>query len=253
MASRKEEQKQRRREERLAAEREAQAMARRRLMAGYFVAAILGVALVAGLLVALAGGGGDGGFDHLPAAARIDPLSGALDDVKPDGREGTPPPAPKIADLSDAAEKAGCELQLDLEDEGNGHFTDENTQVNYGTDPPTSGDHYGVPTETAAGAQADGAYAETPETSRFVHSLEHGRIEIQYASSLKRADQLELKGVFDDDPAKVLLFPNDEMPFKVATTAWTQLMGCKAYEGAATLDAIRAFRDTYRDQGPESF
>ena len=50
----------------------------------------------------------------------------------------------------------------------------------------------------------------------------------------------------------MLLFPNPEMPYEVAATAWTQLMGCKSYEGAATLDAIRDFRDAYRGQGPEN-
>ena len=41
------------------------------------------------------------------------------------------------------------------------------------------------------------------------------------------------------------------MPYEVAATAWTQLIGCPTYEGAATLDAIRDFRDIYRGQGPE--
>ena len=50
----------------------------------------------------------------------------------------------------------------------------------------------------------------------------------------------------------MLIFPNPDMPYEVAATAWTQLIGCKKYEGAATLDAIRAFRDTYRGQGPEA-
>ena len=44
----------------------------------------------------------------------------------------------------------------------------------------------------------------------------------------------------------MLFFPNPEMPYEVAVTAWTQLMGCDTYEGDATLDAIRDFRDTYR-------
>ena len=38
------------------------------------------------------------------------------------------------------------------------------------------------------------------------------------------------------------------MPYEVAATAWTQLMGCKRYEGAKTLDAIRNFRDAYRSR-----
>ena len=52
----------------------------------------------------------------------------------------------------------------------------------------------------------------------------------------------------------MLLFPNDEMPCDVAAAAWTaeaQMIGCETYEGDATLDAIRDFRDIYRGQGPE--
>ena len=102
------------------------------------------------------------------------------------------------------------------------------------------------------GALADGAYSNTPPISRAVHSLEHGRIEIQYSPDLPEKDQLALKGVFDEDPEGMLLFPNREMPYDVATTAWTNMLGCDRYQGAATLDAIRAFRDTLRGQGLES-
>lgn len=49
----------------------------------------------------------------------------------------------------------------------------------------------------------------------------------------------------------MLLFPNADMPYEVAATAWTRLLGCDRYQGRATLDAIRAFRDIYRGQGPE--
>jgi hypothetical protein len=41
------------------------------------------------------------------------------------------------------------------------------------------------------------------------------------------------------------------MPYEVAVTAWTNMMTCDRYEGAATLDAIRDFRDIYRGNGPE--
>ena len=48
------------------------------------------------------------------------------------------------------------------------------------------------------------------------------------------------------------MFPNDDMPYDVAVTAWTQLMGCDTFKGDATLDAIRDFRDAYRGRGPEA-
>ena len=94
----------------------------------------------------------------------------------------------------------------------------------YDTNPPTSGDH--DPQQ-----QADGAYTEAEEV-HTLHSLEHGRIDIQYSPDLPEKDQLALKGVFDEDPDGMLFFPDPDMPYVVAATAWQQLLGCKTYEGA---------------------
>jgi hypothetical protein len=234
----------RRRAERLAAERAQQSAERRRLIIGYIVAGVLGTAVLAGIVIAIAGSGGGGTPDpgDFPEAAHIEPQSGFDHDVEPDDREGTPPPELEQGDLETAARRANCELQRDLPQEGATHVKDET--VNYKTNPPTSGDHN-------AEQQADGAYAEMPDPVHFVHSLEHGRIEIQYSPDLPEEDQLALKGVFDESPEGMLFFPNPDMPYEVAVTAWTQLMGCESYEGAATLDAIRDFRDIYRGHGPE--
>ena len=178
-----------------------------------------------------------------PENAHVQAQSGFDHDVEADDREGTPPPPLEQGDLEAAAEDAGCELDLDLKEEGNTHV-DLEDNFPYKTTPPTSGDHYFE-------QQADGAWAEQPNTMYTTHSMEHGRIEIQYNPDLSEADQLELKGVFDEDPAGVLFFPNEGITDDVAVTAWTQLMTCPTYEGAATLDAIRDFRDIYRGQGPE--
>jgi Protein of unknown function (DUF3105) len=249
MASRKEE-KERLRQARIAAERREARAGQQRLVAGYAVAALLAAAVVIGIVVVIASGGSDedGQGADAPENAHVDPASG-VPAGEFDDREGTPPPAVEQARLEPAADAAGCDLRLDLPDEGSRHFTNVN-QGSYETNPPTSGDHYGA-NEPGAGALADGAYIDTPPPSRAVHSLEHGRIEIQYSPDLPEKDQLALKGVFDEDPNGMLLFPSPDMPYEVAATAWTQLMGCRRYEGATTLDAIRAFRDTYRGQGPE--
>ena len=238
----------RRRAERLAAEQAAASSDRRRLILGYVVAGGLALAVVVGLVIVIASSGGDKtaqvNGEDIPEAAHIQVNSGYLHDTTPDGRTGTPPPAIQQGDLQLAAKQAGCELKLDLPDEGNSHVTKQSDIPDYGTNPPTSGNHN--PQQLA-----DGAYSEMPETWYFVHSMEHGRIEIQYSPDLSEADQLALKGVFDQLPDGMLLFPNSEMPYDVAVTAWTQLLGCPKYDGAATLDAIRDFRDTYRGLGPE--
>ena len=238
----------RRRAERLAAEQAAAASERRRLMLGYVVAGALTLAVVVGIVLVIGGGGDDEpqvGGEDIPDAAHIQVNSGFLHETTPDGREGTPPPALQQGDLEIAAEEAGCELQLDLEEEGSTHVTKESEIPDYGTDPPTSGNHH--PEQLA-----DGAYAEMPEPWFFVHSLEHGRVEIQYSPDLPERDQLALKGVFDQQPDGVLFFPNTEMQAAVAVGAWTQLMTCERFEGQATLDAIRDFRDIYIGQGPEA-
>jgi hypothetical protein len=243
------EERERRRAARLAAERQQAAAERRRLIIGYVVAGVLGAAVLGGIVVAVAGNGGsdssasNGGIDPADHPNMHYQATGGIFGVTPDDREGTPPAEIQQGDLEKAAAAANCDLKLDLPDEGNTHVTEPT--VDYKTSPPTSGNHNPDP-------QADGAYAEEPDPVHFVHSLEHGRIEIQYSPDLPEKDQLALKGVFDESPDGVLLFPNPDMPYEVAATAWTRLVGCKHYEGAATLDAIRDFRDIYRGNGPET-
>ncbi len=251
MASRKEE-KERLRAQRLAAERSAQSGGRRRLYAGYAVAGILTVAVIAGLVAVIAsgGGGGDG------AASACDNAhiqnTGSFKGLEPDCRKGTTESvAPtQYGDLAVSAQKAGCQLKLDLPDEGNTHVPNS-TEVHYGTVPPTSGNHSPVPI-------SDGAYT-TPVTSdtsqqsnirNEVHAMEHGRVEIHYKPSLPEDQQLALKGVFDADPDGVLLYPDPDMPYAVAVTAWTNEVVCPNYN-PVVLDVIRNFRDKYRANGPE--
>ena len=242
------EERERRRQERLEAERRELAAARRRLIFGYVTAGLLAAAVVVGLVIVVLSGGDDtpqvNGKD-IPEAAHVQIKTGSLQGYDLDDRTGTPPPALQQGDLEAAADAAGCDLQLDLPDEGNTHLQSKSDTPTYKTNPPTSGDHWPEPL-------ADGAYAEHPNPIYTVHSMEHGRVEIQYSPDLPEKDQLAIKGVFDEDPPGMLLFPNPKMPYDVAVTAWTQLLGCRKYEGEATLDAIRDFRDIYRGQGPES-
>ena len=238
-----------RRLERIEAEKREAAAARRRLILGYIVAGALALAVVVGIVLVIASSGGDDGEatidgEEIPEAAHIESQSGFVHGYSPDGREGTPPPAIEQGDLQTAADDAGCELMLDLEEEGSTHIAKRTDAPEYQTNPATSGDHW-------LEQLADGAYSESPNPIYWVHSLEHGRVTIQYSPDLSEDEQLELKGLFDDDYDGMLLFPNPDMPYDVAATAWTQMVGCESYEGAATLDTLRAFRDTYRGQGPE--
>jgi len=246
VANRKEE-RERLRAERLAAQKSATSDDRRRLILGYFVAGILGALVIAGIVVAVmnSGGGGTPGEEEANEAAGFDPNSGfrVPQDIELDEREGTPPPPLQQGDLEAAAKAAGCELQLDLPDEGNTHLNPDAKTPEYKTNPPTSGDH-------SPENLADGAYLEYPDAINSTHSLEHGRIEIHYSPDLSEEDQLALKGLFDSDPQGMLMFPDPEMPYEVAATAWTNMITCDQYSPEA-LDAITDFRDELRGQGPE--
>ena len=231
MANRREEERERLRQAREERESSHAKSGKRRLVLVYAGAAVVALAIVAAIVaVASSGGGGGGGESH------INLTSGSTNGIKPDERQGTPPAAVETVKLREAAKKAGCTLRLNLKEEGHEHIAPTAPTPNYGTNPPTSGNHVEPPYQ-----QADGAYSEMPGEIFIVHSLEHGRLEIQYSPELSEKDQLQLKGLYDTMYKGTLLFPNENMDYAVATTTWRNLMGCDEYKGAATLDAIRDF------------
>jgi hypothetical protein len=223
------------RQERIEAEQRDKRSGNSRLILAYAIgsAVVLAIAVV---VFVLATGGSDSSGGNGDAHINVNAQFGSTNGVTPDEREGIPPPAPKVTDLKQAAKQAGCKLELHLEDEGHEHIPPKSPEPNYKTNPPTSGNHVEPPYQ-----QADGAYSEEPEAIDYVHSLEHGRMEIQYAPSLPEKEQLELKGLYDTMYGATLLFPNKKMPYQVAATTWTNLLGCPEYKGSITLDAIRAF------------
>jgi uncharacterized protein DUF3105 len=232
MANRREEERERLRQAREERESTQAKSGKRRLVAVYAIAAVVGLAVVAGLVavVASSGGGSENGGAHINQA------SGSTNGFEPDEREGVAPAAVKVTNLKDAAKKAGCDLRLRLKDEGHNHLPPTAATPDYKTNPPTSGNHAEAPYQ-----EADGAYSEMPGEIFIVHSLEHGRMEIQYSPSLPEEDQLDLKGLYDTMYGGTLLFPNENMDYEVAATTWTNLLGCDEYKGAITLDAIRDF------------
>jgi hypothetical protein len=241
MANRREEERERLRQARQEREAGQHKADRRRLYAVYGVAGLIGLLVVAGIVALIAGsGGGESGESH------INLTSGSSNGVKPDERSGTAPPPVKVANLTQAAKKAGCTLRLNLKEEGHTHIPPSAPTPDYKTNPPTSGNHVEPPYQ-----QADGAYSEMPAEIFFVHSLEHGRLEIQYSPELSDEDQQALKGLYDTMYKGALLFPNENMDYAVAATTWRNLMGCSEYKGAITLDALRDFGKAHWGKGRE--
>jgi hypothetical protein len=232
MANRREEERERLRQARQEREQKQAGSAKRRLMIGYGAAGIVGILVLVGIVAVIvsAANKNDSGNAH------IDQQSGSTNGVQPDTRTGTEVAAVKVTNLKEAAKKAGCDLRLDLPEEGHTHIPPTAPTPEYETNPPTSGNHVEPPYQ-----QADGAYKEMPQEIDFLHSLEHGRIEVQYSPDLPESAQLELIGLYDTMYGATLLFPNSNMPYEVAATSWRNLLGCNEYKGDITLDAIRDF------------
>jgi Protein of unknown function (DUF3105) len=232
MASRQEE-KERRRIERMAAEDAAASAQTRNRRIQMALAAVLAVGVIIGIVVAVAGSGGGGG--------------GSADGPKAKNTSGASIPPARNKDLASAAKAAGCVL-MSPRIEGRDHVT---TPVTYHTNPPSSGPHNPTPA-------LDGIYdpGNAPSPEHYVHALEHGRIEVQYkpgtpANRISQLETLVSEPLNGKAAYKVLLFENNtKMPYAVAATAWGQILGCKTFTDQA-FDAIRDFRVTYVDKGPE--
>jgi hypothetical protein len=153
---------------------------------------------------------------------------------------GGSPSHREVEKLRGAAAAAGCTL-AGFPTEGRTHTVG---QVRYRTNPPTSGPHNPIPAP-------DRVYSVAPRPENYVHSLEHGRIELQYRPGSPAAVQTALRRVYDEFTHHMLLFPNNTgMDFEVAATAWKHRLGC-AHFNPRVPEALRRFRDAYRDRAPE--
>ena len=239
MASRKEQKEQLRRERE---EREAQAKAaqRRKQMVGYGAGGLAVLVIVVVAVVLLAGGGGasGGGGD--------DPDTSVLPD-------GGSVPERKIDELAPAAKAAGCTLQS-FKGKSREHTDNVDEKIKYDSNPPTEGKHFATPAE-------DGAYDKAPDPKELVHTMEHGRVVIWFKTSLPEDQRADLKALFDEDSYQMVLTPDPtKMTYAVAATAWSRepvpngtgrLLSCPKMDDKA-MDAIQAFRDEYRGNGPEA-
>jgi Protein of unknown function (DUF3105) len=231
VASRQEE-KERRRKERQERERAEQRAAARRKRLQVVGGAILGIAAVAAIVVAVVvgAGGEDTGAEEPTSAPRAANL-----------------PAQQTSDYEEAAEAAGCTLTNPTY-EGANHADKAFKASDYKTNPPTSGAH--TPTWYDDGVYAPG---DVPELGKLVHTLEHGRINVQYAPGTPAATVAQLEGLLAEqsDGYHMLLYENTTgMDAQVAATAWTHSLTCPDMNDQV-FDAIRTFRARYIDKGPE--
>lgn len=232
MSSRQKE-KERRRLERLERERAEAAKAARSKRLQIVGGAVLAVAAVVAVGFAVFASGGGSDADSPQAAT---------------GTPSVPIPAKRISDLNEAAAAARCKL-VNPPNEGNNHVT---SKVTYKSNPAASGDHNPDPA-------SDGSYVgvSEPPIERLVHSLEHGRIQIQYAPTLPRKQVDQLETLFNEASDQyaagqyMQIFENKtDMPYEVAAVAWNHVLACPAMNDRV-FDAIRAFREKWTLQAPE--
>lgn len=224
MSSRHDE-KERRKQERIEREAAAAQQAKRKRLLQIVAGAVAALAVVGGIGYAVANGGG-----------------GETDDGRIDA-----------ARLTAAANAAGCTYRS-FPSEGAEHLNKKFTAADYKTNPPTSGNHL------PPGMQApDGLYVagNEPEIGAWVHTLEHGRIILQYATDAPLTDVTALENLYKEPVLDsggsyhmVLMRNNTKMPFKTAAVAWRRYLGCQDASPKA-IAAMRIFRDRYVDKAPE--
>ena len=226
--------KERRREERLAREQAEKRSAARRKRLQYALGALIAAAGLAGLVVFVvvgigSGNGGDGGEPRAPSDTNVQ----------------LPPQA--IGNLQAAADAAGCKL-ANPEIEGAEHLDKEFAPSDYKTNPPTSGNHFGQWYE-------DGIYdpGGLPNLGMIVHTLEHGRINIQYKPGTPAEAVAQLEALLaETDGYHMLLYENTTgMDAQVAATTWGHSLTCPEMNDKV-FDAMRTFRTRWIDKGPEN-
>jgi hypothetical protein len=234
--SSRQEEKQRRREERLAREQAQKAAAARSQRLRLAGGVLAGVAVIAVVVLLVSGAIGGGGGDGSDAGAQPSVAS----DVKL--------PDQQIGDLSAAAKAAGCKL-ANPPIEGRNHENKQFTAADYKTNPPTSGNHF--PEWYQDGVYEPGG---TPNLGMLVHTLEHGRIDVQYKPGTPKHTVAELEALLAEQSNgyHMLLFQNGtDMNAQIAATAWGHSLTCPQFNNQV-FDAIRTFRAQYIDKGPES-
>jgi hypothetical protein len=234
--SHRQQEKQRRREERLAKEQAEKARAARRQRMQIVLGGVVGIAAIAVVVLLVSGGlggGGGGGWDDAGA--------------QPQAASNVTLPEQQTGDVQQAAKAAGCKL-TNPEIEGTTHESRQFAASDYKTNPPTSGNHFPEWYE-------DGVYesGDVPELGKLVHTLEHGRINVQYrpGTSADTVAQLEALLAEQSDGYHMLLYENTtDMDAAVAATTWGHSLTCPEMNDKV-FDAIRTFRAEYIDQGPE--
>lgn len=148
-----------------------------------------------------------------------------------------------------AAAAANCTDIESSKSEGNQHV-DVGTQVDYGTNPPTTGNHW--PPDQIADP---GFYTDPLEPERLVHNQEHGQVIIWYRPDAPEDVIDQVRQIVEQRPAVNIAVPWDdiESPYNLSLTAWSgdgnegNVMSCEQVSQQVWDD----FRAQFQGRGPE--
>ena len=113
------------------------------------------------------------------------------------------------------------------------------TDVNYQTNPPTSGAHLGQPENW-------GVYNQEIDDKAAVHGLEHGGIWISYKDISDKEKQV-LEKIGKANSLSVIVSPRSANDNKIAVVSWGRMMKLEVVDKAL----IQKYIGTYKNQAPE--
>lgn len=131
---------------------------------------------------------------------------------------------------------------------------EDGTDVDYSTNPPTSGPHYGDPLQAGFFNVGD-ILVPFPE-SHIIHSMEHGYVVFWYncsSLSLTACEQLksQIAAVLSEvGGQKVIVFPWNTIAEPLVMTSWTQIQRFPNFDADLAADFVLANRSHPRAPEP---
>jgi hypothetical protein len=166
--------------------------------------------------------------------------------------------SPDTAKVAAALRAAGCSFRsyaVPAPPGGRIHVSSPTARITWPTSPPSGGVHFPSGSVLAF-------YGKPIHPAPVVQDLEDGAVVIWYGTRVSPALQARLEGFYQQSPERMLGVPYPALGTRVALAAWTgdpgsygrngdwgegQLAVCDRFDAAA----FAAFRDAFRDGGPE--
>ena len=147
--------------------------------------------------------------------------------------------SPEQIEFEQQVETVSLEGKVEeFEIEGRDHVP-ASTTVEYQTNPPTSGSHFGQ-------AEEWGIYSKEIDDKAGVHNLEHGGIWISY-KDISEEDISVLEETGKQNSQSTVVSPRSGNDDKVVVASWGKLMRLDSVDKAL----IQKYIDTYKNQSPE--